>query len=313
MNKILINAILGDQKIGLIDVGSSGGLEHRWARIEDRLNCFMFEPDERSYQEIVEEISNKKWKIYPVALSNNSEISEFYLCRKPQVSSLYLPNREILDKFPNKIRWDVINTTQVNLSPLDNVINDTEIREQCDFIKLDVQGGELSVLQGSIETLDYILGIECEVEFIRIYHDQPLFGDVCAYLDELGFSFIDFISQFKWDRTNYVAKRGQLIFADALFLKSPESVVSQIKRQFTTDKLKARNKLKRYMAICALYEKTDYIQFILDNYSDEFEISYNIPIDEKYDYEKKLSIRNILRKILMKLKLFLGKVEKYLL
>ena len=38
-----------------------------------------------------------------------------------------------------------------------------------DFIKIDVQGGELSVLKGAARTLSSILGVEAVVEFIPLY------------------------------------------------------------------------------------------------------------------------------------------------
>ena len=38
-----------------------------------------------------------------------------------------------------------------------------------DFIKIDVQGGELDVFKGGSKTLKNVLKIVCEVEFIQHY------------------------------------------------------------------------------------------------------------------------------------------------
>ena len=45
-----ISGLLGELKIGLVDIGASGGLELRWRPIRHSLKAFLFEPDERSHQ-----------------------------------------------------------------------------------------------------------------------------------------------------------------------------------------------------------------------------------------------------------------------
>lgn len=60
-----------------------------------------------------------------------------------------------------------------------------------DFLSIDAQGTELEILQGSTETLtSNILALEIEVEFNQRYEGQMLFGDVCAFLTDLGFHFM---------------------------------------------------------------------------------------------------------------------------
>ncbi len=90
-------------------------------------------------------------------------------------------------------------------------------------MKLDIQGGELAVLEGADKTLDQCLGLEIEVEFVRIYKDQPLFGDICAFLETKDLEFIDFTSFNRWERSQY-REFGQCVFGDALFLRAPEIV-----------------------------------------------------------------------------------------
>ena len=68
-----------------------------------------------------------------------------------------------------------------------------------DFIKIDIQGAELDVFKGGVDTLKDVVAIVSEVEFIPHYIDQPLFGDVCSFLTEKGFmfhKFLIFIQQF---------------------------------------------------------------------------------------------------------------------
>ena len=56
-----------------------------------------------------------------------------------------------------------------------------------DYLKIDVQGAELIVMQNGERTLASCLVIDTEVEFVPLYKDQPLYGDVDAYLRSRGF------------------------------------------------------------------------------------------------------------------------------
>jgi len=61
-----------------------------------------------------------------------------------------------------------------------------------DFLKLDVQGAELLVLEHARETLRTVSVLQCEVEFLELYEGQPLFADVDAFLRSQGFAFLRF-------------------------------------------------------------------------------------------------------------------------
>ncbi|MBS0338828.1 MAG: FkbM family methyltransferase, partial [Proteobacteria bacterium] len=63
-----------------------------------------------------------------------------------------------------------------------------------DFLKLDVQGAELMVLQGAERTLEDVVMVQVEVEFVELYENQPLFADVDRYLRSRGFMFHTFRS-----------------------------------------------------------------------------------------------------------------------
>ena len=85
-----------------------------------------------------------------------------------------------------------------------------------DFIKIDVQGAELDVLNGAQESMNNSTMILLEVSFHHYNDGAPLFAEVIAYMNEKGFVIIDIIEQ-------HVSFDNYLIQIDALFAKTNSS------------------------------------------------------------------------------------------
>ena len=276
------------EEITLIDVGSAGDIEPRWKSVEINLNYIGFEPDERSYKELISKKNScKKYVIYADALSDVTGEINLNLCRKPHVSSIYPPNKKIIDLFSDPERFDVIKKKTIKTKKLD----DFDIKN-ADFIKLDTQGSELKVLLGAKKTLENVLGLEIEVEFLPIYLNQPLFSDITELLSKKGFEFIDFINLVRWERDKFNGT-GQCIFGDALYLKSPEFCKDIIKDN--------KKKLSSYLAILLLYKRFDLIKkvfkFLPQNQMNYFKM-----------FENKIKKLESLQDKLRKTSLFVNKI-----
>jgi hypothetical protein len=59
--------------------------------------------------------------------------------------------------------------------------------EHLDFLKIDIQGGELSVLRNGAAKLAEAVMIQTEVSFVTLYRGQPPFGEIDAELRRQGF------------------------------------------------------------------------------------------------------------------------------
>ena len=110
----------------------------------------------------------------------DGEMATFHLTRYPGCASLLQPDEEIINLFssigaePGSGNFAVTKTVEVETVRLDD-ISDLTLP---DYVKIDVQGAELLVMENALDTFSDVLVVETEVEFVPIYKDQPLFGDI---------------------------------------------------------------------------------------------------------------------------------------
>lgn len=193
---------------------------------------------------------------YAQALGRSEETRAFYETRDPMCSSLYRPNSALLDRYNNMDVAKVTKVTELQTVSLDSFCASHGI-EQVDFIKIDIQGAELDVFQGGVETLDSVLGIVSEAEFVPNYVDQPLFGDVCRFLDsqELQFQRILGVGGRALKPTilnNDPNACSQMLWADVLFF-----------RNLFSEKTIWNEQRLKLAVLAALYECYDLTYFCL--------------------------------------------------
>jgi len=217
--------LLNNNQLMIVDIGASGGIDKRWKNLTSSFKCILFEPDPREYSKLKEN-SDSNSIVLNSALSDSTKKVEFHLCKKQEVSSIFPPNFDLLNKFPDAERFEVQKNISLNADTLNNQLKKAGVNE-VDFIKIDTQGYELSILQGSSDYLDRAIGLEIEVEFVEMYKGQPLFDEVDGFVKSNNFSLVDLKrSYWKRKRTRSTAnKKGQLIFGDALYFKTPEQIL----------------------------------------------------------------------------------------
>ncbi len=276
----VINTLPNNGVLTLIDVGAAGEIEPRWKNFSKNIKYVGFEPDSRS-RDSLQNIENDflNYQILPVALSNANHSVELNLCREPMVSSLYKPNDNFLDRFPDDQRYEILKTEILECSTLDEIM-----LSEIDFIKIDIQGAEHDVLKGAKNSLELALGLELEVEFLQLYKDQSLFGDICKELSNKGFEFFDFVNLQRWQR-DILNGHGQCIFGDALFLKAPEYL--------ETESLNIL-KISSYLSILIIYRRFDLIEKVIEVLNLESNPDF---INFQNAYKKLKRRNNAIRKI----------------
>lgn len=254
-----IDIILCGSGISLVDIGAAGGLQDRWKPFSRFVDLVAVEPDPRA-KESIERLENSSLRsLHRVnsPLASTFREIDFYLCKHPRQSSVLKPNLEHFAKYNDGHKWNVERVEQMSAITLDSALAS---KIQPDFLKLDTQGSELDILQGAKTTLHSCLGIEVEVEFREMYQSQPLFGDLSKFLLDNEFDFVDFVAFGKWERSRPDGLRtflGELVHADALFLRSPESAVGLAK------KLNDPELIRRYLALLFIYLRSDMMRATL--------------------------------------------------
>lgn len=119
----------------------------------------------------------------PYAVGDGEEHS-LKICRGIGFASLLQPDEKVLSHFP---RFSELGSVISEIKLATVRLDDIEEIEQVDFLKIDVQGSELSVFRGGRRHLAKAVAVQTEVSFVPLYRNQPVFGDIDLELRSLGF------------------------------------------------------------------------------------------------------------------------------
>lgn len=166
---------------------------------------------------------NQNWsplaRAFPYAIGDGRRHT-LYKTANPVCYSIYPPNEEFMDLFVEaRPHFQVIDQEEIQTHALNDIPEITGI----DFLKLDVQGAELDILENATKWLKQTVLIHCEVEFIELYKGQPLFETIVAFLRSQGFHLHRFEALFQKNFAPYKHEetwKGQNYFGDGIFVKS---------------------------------------------------------------------------------------------
>lgn len=139
-----------------------------------------FEPQ----NETMASLAAEEWlTTLPWAVGDGSDIA-FKICSHSGWSSAYEPNRDTISVFKQyEENSTVIDRVTLRTRRLDDIEEIGEI----DYLKIDVQGSELSVFSNAREKLARAVFVQTEVSFVPIYERQPTLGEVDGELRRQGF------------------------------------------------------------------------------------------------------------------------------
>jgi len=272
LNKLILNLKELDNvltfrilEIGALNLGKK-------EKFYDLLNYFPnseiigFEVDKNICKKM-NSVSKVGVKYFPFAIGKKKEIRKFYETNHPMCSSLYKPNHNLLSLYNNMEVSFLKEESEIETIDLDTFVSENKIGN-VDFLKIDVQGAELDIFKGATKTLKNSLFIISEVEFLKIYENQPLFGDVSNFLSDNDFMFHKFLGMGGRSLKPLILNNNknfpsQHLWSDAIFIKN----VLMIK------KLTSREILK-LSVISILYECFDLGFFCLNIHDELFKTNY---------------------------------------
>jgi len=202
IKQLFLKHYVGD--LVFVDVGARGKLECIEA-LRKNTELHAFEPDPEAFEALkknYKESHFKKLHLQQTALSDHKGFDALFISQHASMSSLlesdlhnYQKHFGEYKEFPTwKKRMNLAKKIDVKTDMLDNYFGD--IKGTIDFLKIDTQGTELSILKGAQKLLEQnkISIIKLEVTTIPVYKNQALFSEIDIFLRNLNYTLVDFIT-----------------------------------------------------------------------------------------------------------------------
>lgn len=179
-----------------------------------------FEPQENALAELnLKKGVNERYLPYAIADGDRHNLN---VCRGSGMTSLLEPDNVTLEIFSAlSPLGEVTKKIDIYTKKLDDV---AEI-DVMDFLKIDIQGGELSVFKSGKNKLEKSVFVQVEVSFITLYKNQPSFGDIDLEMRSQGFIPHCFPAIKKWPISPCVINNdpriplNQLLEADIAYVR----------------------------------------------------------------------------------------------
>lgn len=175
-----------------------------------------FEPNPQALAQLLQQKGPHETYL-PYAIGDGGTHT-LHLCFAPGMNSLLKPDPKVLGMFHYFPKWgEVTGTEQISTRRLDDIPETAGL----DYFKIDIQGGELMVFENANDRLDNAVLVHTEVEFLPMYENQPLYGDIEMKLRKHGFLLhrLDPIKRRTLQPMHPYAGYNQFLWADAIFIR----------------------------------------------------------------------------------------------
>lgn len=231
----LADRALEGQPLAVVDVGALWGLLPELQPIESFVDAVGFDPDAEECARLNAAAHERglRQRFLPYAVTGADELRTFHLTRKAASSSLLEPNRPFYDSFPDAERMEVVQRFEIATRAFGPLLAVESI--EVEFLKLDAHGLEADILASLTEQqLRGILAVHVEVLLAEMFRGQCGFADVDGHLRAAGFELYE-LKRYSFRRRTFDSERyrtrGQIAFADALYLRHPNGLAPKQRRR----------------------------------------------------------------------------------
>jgi FkbM family methyltransferase len=204
----------------VIDVGANRGQfgqEIRKARYMGRI--ISIEPLAESFRQL-ERLSSRDdlWTVIHSAVGARSGPATMHVAANNGASSSLLPMLDLHARAAPDARY--VAEERVDVVRLDDLVQRLWGDMRSMFTKVDVQGYELQVLEGGLETLGRSSLVQLEMSLLPIYETAPTYRDILQFMGEHAFQLVGL-------EPIFAAPTGALLQADGLFASQQAAGVIQ--------------------------------------------------------------------------------------
>ena len=207
----------------IVDIGANpidGEPPYKSLLLAQLCNVTGFEPQPDALHQLnVQKSTFERYLPYAVG---DGQLHQLNVCRYSGMTSLLEPDQNMFEHFiALKANAEVLERIPIQTQKLDDI---DEI--QClDFLKIDIQGAELSVFKSGRQKLKKTVVIQTEISFMTLYKDQPAWGEIDIELRAQGFVPHCFAAVKQWpiapfayvDQPNRAV--NQLLEADLVYVR----------------------------------------------------------------------------------------------
>lgn len=269
--KILMERLLQGDSFTFVDIGARDFGHDFFSGAHHLMDLLAFEPDETEFKTLMSLDRQKQWRkmhLSQKGISGKEGPRELYLTKHRGCTSILRPKLEYANKYDRHEFFSVEKAVNIDTTTLEKALNEFKVKNPI-FIKIDIEGAELEVLQSLDQSFSQILAIKTEVNFLPYREKQGKAGEILDLLQERGFNFVDVVDMGDYRYcgigTSYpgmnrkpngypVYSKGDICASDFIFLKDPSLVPQE--------------QLAAYAAICIELEQFDKAHVALSKLGD---------------------------------------------
>ena len=231
--------LLVERPLVALDIGARRGFVDDLLPIAAAVDAIGFEPDSDECECLNRTAQNQSGprrspRFIPAALAKEPGQRDLHITRRGGASSMLTAIPGVGARYMRDDYFTVERTVKIDTLILDEVLVRFQIGSPT-YIKVDVEGMEREIFDGSAGALNHVLAVRTEVAFLRTRHNQPFHHEIDALLQDHRLLPFGFLELHDWRRTtkrkhplagkrSLPYSRGRLVHGDVIYLRDAETM-----------------------------------------------------------------------------------------